>query len=315
MKTQWHPLFAHLLGLLVQEHYEVQTEVPVSDLPRAGDILLVRRQPGASPPFHGLWGHLTDWNVLELKGPTDDAEADDLELLMHVGAGITVRLNEERRSRGEPRLAARQVSFWYLAPTLGETFIGHARGRTAFDYETNGLWTGRAWGHTVRLVAYRDLPAEEEDSLPLLLLRRDTAPPVLGELLARQPDLAGRYAKWMVTLQPDLWKEVRRMASASTGGIPVEWEKVAELVDLDEIIPYLSPEQVVEKIGIERAVEAVGLPKVIEKVGLAKVIEAVGREKLLQHLLADVPAEQVEEVVRRAQQRPGPRAPDAGAGL
>jgi hypothetical protein len=111
MKTQWRPLFAHLPGLLVQDHYEVQTEVPVSDLPRQSDLLLVHRQPGAQPPFRGLWGHLTDWNVIELKGPTDAPEEDDLELLMHVGAGITCKLSEERKARGEERLAARHVSF------------------------------------------------------------------------------------------------------------------------------------------------------------------------------------------------------------
>jgi hypothetical protein len=50
MSTQWHPLFAHLLGLLIADYYEIQTEVPVSDLPRKGDLLLIRRQK-AGPPL------------------------------------------------------------------------------------------------------------------------------------------------------------------------------------------------------------------------------------------------------------------------
>ena len=31
-KTQWHPLFARLLGLLLDAYYEIQPEVSVSDL-------------------------------------------------------------------------------------------------------------------------------------------------------------------------------------------------------------------------------------------------------------------------------------------
>lgn len=132
------------------------------------------------------------------------------------------------------------------------------------------------------------------------------APLALGELLARRLDLARRYAKWMMTLQPDLWEEVRRMATASTGGIQLEWEKVGKHVDLAEVIPFLPPERIVQVMGIERAIEAIGLPRVIETVGLDRVIETVGAEKLLQNLLAHVPAEQVQEMLRRAQHKAGP---------
>jgi hypothetical protein len=49
----------------------VQNEVPVSDLPRRGDLLLLRQQGSEPPPFHGLWEHLTEWNVLEFKARPD----------------------------------------------------------------------------------------------------------------------------------------------------------------------------------------------------------------------------------------------------
>src|SRR5262245_52439635 len=122
MKKQWHPLFVHLMRLLVGDWYAVDPEVPVSDLPRRGDLLLVRREGTAEPPFKGLWSNLSEWNVIEFKGPTDEPEEDDLELLMAVGSGLTVRLNEQRREAKQPRLAARQVAFWYLAPELGPAF-------------------------------------------------------------------------------------------------------------------------------------------------------------------------------------------------
>src|SRR5947209_198321 len=116
MTTQWHPLFARLLRLLLEDFYQIDVEVPVSDLPRKGDLFLVRRTGTAAPPFVGLWAHLTDWNVLEFKGPTDAAQEADLDLLLHVGTGLGYRFNEERRQRGEPALANRAISLWYLAP-------------------------------------------------------------------------------------------------------------------------------------------------------------------------------------------------------
>src|SRR4051812_33782629 len=110
MAIQWHPLFARLLNLSLKDFYEVQTEVPVSDLPRKSDMLVIRRRDVGLPTFEGLWSNLSEWNTLEFKGPTDSAEEDDLDLLLHVGTGIGYRLNEERRSRGEVRLTNSQVA-------------------------------------------------------------------------------------------------------------------------------------------------------------------------------------------------------------
>src|SRR3954467_6134164 len=67
---QWHPLFAQLLRPLLEGYYAVETNVPVGDVPRAPDIVLVRRPSGEPPPFKGLWKDLTPWNVFEYKGPT-----------------------------------------------------------------------------------------------------------------------------------------------------------------------------------------------------------------------------------------------------
>ena len=102
---------------------------------------------------------------------------------MHVGTGITYRFNEERKGRNEERLANRQVSFWYLVPQLGETFLGQARGRTHLNYETGGLWRGQVWGHPVWLLSYQEA-AVEEDTIPLHLLDlQRPAPRALGELV------------------------------------------------------------------------------------------------------------------------------------
>jgi hypothetical protein len=52
--TQWHPLFAELLRPLFEDYYDVQTNVPVGDVPREADIVLLQRTVrGASPTLPG----------------------------------------------------------------------------------------------------------------------------------------------------------------------------------------------------------------------------------------------------------------------
>ena len=123
---QWHPFFAELLRFLVEDYYAVETNVPVGDLPREADVLLVKRKEVAVPPFHGIWGHLTLWNILEFKGPTDDPGLRDLDLLFEVGLGIDRRLNEQRNREGLAALARNEVSFWYLANHVGRRFLAEA---------------------------------------------------------------------------------------------------------------------------------------------------------------------------------------------
>jgi hypothetical protein len=283
MSTQWHPVFAHLLKLSLGDYYDVQTEVPVSELPRRGDLLLIRRQERGSPPFAGLWSHLREWNVVEFKGVGDDPEEDDLELLAHVGTGLTYRLNEERRASQEAPLGPSQVAFWYLAPRLGQTFLGQAQLRTFLDYQTGGLWRGTAWGHPVWFVSYRDVPVEE-DTVPLHLLDRDPgAPAALGELVLRHEELLRRFAPWLDVLQPRLWREMRHMASTFRGII--DWEEVGKNTNLDDVVRVIPPERVIEILGLDR------------------VIEVSGAEKVLEKLLAHVPAEQLQEMLRRRQEK------------
>jgi hypothetical protein len=166
-KTQWHPMFASLLKALLRDYYTIDPEVSVSELPRRGDLLVVRKQDGPAPPFTGLWSWLRDWNVIEFKGMTDDANAADLELLVHVGTGLTYKTNEERRGRREEPLANMQMTFWYVAGTIGQTFLRNATSYSEFIYQTSGVWRGTAWGHPMFLVSAEGVPPEELDSLPL----------------------------------------------------------------------------------------------------------------------------------------------------
>jgi hypothetical protein len=123
MATQWHPLFAELLRPLVEGYYEVQTNVPVGDVPRQADLLLLRRTTSRPPPFQGLWRHLTTWNVIEYKGPSVSARFEHLDLLIELGLGIHRRLNQERAKQKQRPMPAAEVSFWYVANRLGTRYL------------------------------------------------------------------------------------------------------------------------------------------------------------------------------------------------
>jgi hypothetical protein len=290
-KTQWHPLFAALLKALLRDHYEIQTEVPVSELPRKGDFLILRRQAAPAPPFTGLWSYLRDWNLLEFKGMTDAPEEDDLELLFHVGTGLAYKINQERRERREARLEENQMAFWYVARNLGETFLGHARLRTAFVYQTDGVWMGRAWGHPVFLVSGGNLPVQE-DSVPLLLMQ-DRAPRGLADLVVGTPLLLERFAAWLRSLQPEIWKEVRDMAARK--GI-IDWERVGQVEDLGEILPLIPLERVAQHVA--------------QCEGVQSVIKAAGPEKVIEAMRLLFTPEQLQELLRQ-ETRKAEKPPDA----
>ena len=273
-RKQWHPLFAHLMTLLVKDYYEVETEVPVSDLPRRGDLLLIRRQGTATPPFRGLWSRLVDWNLIEFKGPTDDAEIDDLELLVHVGTGLTYRFNEKREPDA-PRETNRQVSFWYLARKLGDTFLSHARLLTPLTYETGGLWRGAVWGHPVWLLSYEDAVVEV-DTVPLFLMGPEAkTPKELGTLALQNQEWLWRFAEWFETLQPILFKEIRRMAETMSGGPRLNWKAIGELTDLREVLDAIPPEEIIERLGMEVTVETMGPERILETRAAKKLVEVI----------------------------------------
>ena len=139
--TQWHPIFTQLLRPMVEDYYEVQTTVPVGDAPREADLLLLRRISAATPPFTGLWRHLTPWNVFEFKGPSVTPRRRDVELLIELGLGIDRRLRSQRGSGGSISPRPSDVSFWYLANRLSKRFLrGVEEKLRALEPLGPGLW-------------------------------------------------------------------------------------------------------------------------------------------------------------------------------
>ncbi|MBY0230452.1 MAG: hypothetical protein K2W96_14300 [Gemmataceae bacterium] len=279
MAKQWHPLFGHLLGLSLGEHYRIEPEEPVSDIPRAGDFLVVRRT-SASPPFTGLWSNLTEYNVLEFKGPDESPTDMHLLKLLAVGFGLAFKENERRAAERQPPVRPSRFSFWYLVPFISEEFHRLAMDRATFAYDGGGVYRANVCGHPWFMVCTRHLPIEE-DSIPLKLVSKAEQPRALGELIVGREGLKERFGSFLAFLHRKLFEEVRGMAGRT--GI-VDWEVLAQYDDAKEIIDIIPPAEVIERLGVKKAIEAMGEKKAIEAMGVKKAVEAMGLPRVIQEV-------------------------------
>ena len=297
-KNQWHPLLADLLRKQVERYYELLTEMPVGDLPRRSDFVLLRRVLDQMPPFRGLWRFLTVWNVLEFKGPTVRPRPSDLANLVELGLGIARRLNKERAQHRQPPLPASEITFWFVANRLGNRIRAHVEQFMGpLEQCGEGVWRGYVLGHPCLFVSTVDLPVEE-DSIPLHLLsieplekQREVGKFVLGE--------SGRlesYGRYFAAFHEKVWKEFGDMASS--------WDKT-----FDEGVVRLVNERgisrIIRKLGTKKVLAELGTKEVIEQLGTKEVIEQLGTKEVLARfdaddLLANVSPATMREVIRRA---------------
>jgi hypothetical protein len=246
----------------VESHFEVRTDVPVGDLPRQADIVLVHRTRAGPLPFSGLWHELTPWNVFEFKGPSVSARDEHLDALVEVGLGIHRRLNEERDKQGQPLLGPEAVSFWYLANRLGRRLLRGWQARRApeLDRHGQGVWRCVVLGRLVFLVSGADLPVEES-SLPLHVIGRE--PPetelAVARFVAGRPDLWERYAGWLAGLHTAAYKEVESMAKTRKGKFEFNMEPIIQDMGWEWVIEKLGPKRVAEYLGARGYLKEVGM--------------------------------------------------------
>jgi hypothetical protein len=271
---QWHPIFAKLLRPLVEDYFDIQINVPVGDLPREADIVLLRRTSAGALPFRGLWKSLTPWNIVEFKGPTVSARRGDLDLLVELGLGIHRRLNEDRAKQSKKPLPREDVSMWYLANHLGPRFLNEVE-KLLGPLETLevGLWRCRALGRLIFLVSARELRVETE-SFPLHVLSRETPEREreMARLVIEQPLLWRSYGEVLTTLHPAVLEEIRAMVRTKKQEFKFHVEPIIELIGMEGLI---------EQIGLRRVINVVGLKRVVDEVGLKRVVEEIGTKRVL----------------------------------
>jgi hypothetical protein len=221
--TQWHPIFGHLLRPVLQEYYDVQTNVPVGDLPREADIILLRRASTKQPHFETLWKHLTRWNILEFKGRSESARISDIDLLVEVGLGIHRRLQEKEKVK----MPRGEVSFWYFTNHLGKRFLSDVIELTGeLRVVGKGLWRGQMVGRPIWLVSNRDVPIHQE-TIPVHLVSDETPSTVieLAESVTATEESWRMFGIWLATSYPLLWKEIQAMTKKHRKG-DIDWKAV-----------------------------------------------------------------------------------------
>jgi len=263
---QWHPLFARLLRPLMEHSYDMYTDVPVGDLPRQADILLLRRKNVLSNPFEGVWRFLSPWNVLEFKGPSVKAQRHDLDSLVELGLAITRRLNEQAAKEGKRQSPPGEVSFWYLANHLSSSFIQRCQLRIGrVEAWESGLWHGELLNHPLYFVSRADLPVES-DSIPLHLVAEEpvaTATSV-GRYLLDHDELWKYYGEWFAALHPAAWDEVKTMAAAKNKKFGISLDPIIEQVGIKELIKRISAERFfVEEGGLRMIAHQVPMKKLL----------------------------------------------------
>jgi hypothetical protein len=286
--AQWHPIFARLLRPAIESFYDMQTTLPVGDAPREADFVLLRRTGRKTPPFKGLWRHLTPWNILEFKGPTVSPRPGDIELLVELGLGIDRRLRSQRGHVGLQDVPAHEVSLWYLANRLGRRFLQAAQGKLGpLDPLGPGLWRCSLLQRLVLLVSSVDLPVDV-DSLPLHIVGQEplAIERQVAQLVVEHPALQQLYGGWVASLHPAAWKEAEIMAR--TTGKQLKF-------DIRPAIESLGWEEVFKQVGVDRVIEQVGVDRVIEQVGVDRLIQELRDKKSLKRIVANLsPAERKE---------------------
>jgi hypothetical protein len=252
--TQWHPIFSHLLRSVLHDYYDVETNVPVGDLPREADVIVLRRASAGRPPFRGLWRHLSRWNILEVKGRSESARVGDIELLIEIGLGIGRRLHEKTATAKVP---AAQISFWYLANRLGKRFLHDVVELTGKLQSVDaGLWRGCVLGRPLWLVSNRDVPIDPE-SVPVRMVSEQSAEQTreLAKVVTASDELWDNYGPWLSVLYPRLWKEFDAMA-VKRGRKEIDWRVDGEL--LAKIIRAATSEQL-RQVGGDTLLDKIGV--------------------------------------------------------
>jgi hypothetical protein len=282
-RKQHHPFFAELLRLRLQEFYDVLTNLPVGDLPRAADIVLVQRTGGQSTPYTGLWRHLTTRNLVEFKGPTVSARVQDLDLLVELGLGIDRRLNEEEARQRRELSPPEQMSFWYIVKSMGRRFIPRARLRLGLLEEIGpGLWRSRILQRLVFLVSSDAYPTEE-DSIPLHLMvqRAPEQQRELVRVILENPELRQLFGVALGTLHPEIWEEVLAVAKAiRKQGLKFDFSAV------------------IDTIGLDGLMESIGLDRIADDPAFTSALKKMVKKKGIDWLRSKLSPEQVEELTK-----------------
>jgi hypothetical protein len=274
---------------LLQGFYDVQIDVPVGDIPRQADVVLLRRTNDQPLPFRGIWRHLTPWNALEYKGPAVSARLEHIHLLVELGLGIWRRLNEERRKNKQATLAPAEMSFWYLPHHVGIRLLKRAtRLLGTLQPQGQGLWRGQVLQHPLWVVSGAELPLEAE-SVPFHLLEIPAPDHGLSiaRLIAQQPALWDMYTQFLGSLHPEILQEIAAMGRTSKKGPQFHLKPLAQLLGMREVIQQLGLKEIIAEAGVKKVIDEVGVKKVIDEV-LSHLSEA-DRAALMRRLEAERP--------------------------
>jgi hypothetical protein len=285
MPTQWHNAFAFLLRPIVEQYFEISTNVPVGELPREADVVLVHRKERGFSLLDGIWRRLTAWNILEYKGPTVSPRSGDIDLLAELGLGIHRRLNEENKKNKKTLAPASEVSFWFLAHHLGRGFydILVRRGLGRVEILEPGVWQCWMLKHPMFLVSSSKLPVAP-GNLPLHMLGigSEAKKSEVMRVLNENRELKQRYNEMWASLHPEQLQEFIEMARTSKKGVTFHLMPLVELIGWKETIHQLGSDRLIDELFADDAKRKRALNRLVGHLSATEkreLIEQLARKK------------------------------------
>jgi hypothetical protein len=243
MAVQWHPLLARFLRHDYADRLEVQTEIPLGEMPLRADFLLIRRAPDLPLPFP--LSHLGSTTLMEFKGPDETVSQKDLQLL-----GIYADLYVYR----EDLSARRDLTLWLVGSRFAEGLSDPERAYLAEPAPLGpGVEGGHLDGYPTRLVNLSRIPVVEE--LLCFLMVTKHREQQLAEFLLDRREVSTYYLTFMHWMHREPLEEVLAMRKMTPQELGIDAQALIEACGEDGIIDRLGPDRVLERLGADRVLQ------------------------------------------------------------
>src|SRR5439155_1702293 len=191
-----------------------------------------------------------------------------LDALAELGLGIHRRLNEDCIKERRPRVARRDVAFWYLANHLGRRFLRDARNLLGpLDSLGDGVWGATLLQRSLILVSGRAVPVDR-DSLPVhvLSVEPEEQKRTLAQVLRQNLDLWPTYAGWLAGAYPALTREIAQMGRTKSKKFVFDFRPFLQEVGWREIIRQAGLKPLIDEVGLKPLIDEIGLKPLIDEI-------------------------------------------------
>ena len=228
MAIYWHPFLTQLLREDYEEQLIIEDEVSLGEMPLRLDVLIRRSLSSIELP--APFCYLGLQTIVEYKGPGDTAEHADLVQLEIYG------LLYQHRNKIWGR---QEVTLWLVASDFQELMSLTDGAHLEAEAEVSpGVISGTLDGFPIFLIDLNEIPLNDA-TLSLVMVSKGKREQELVAYVLDDPERLARYLPYIVWLHWDTLEEVLQMRKLSLEEIGVDFERVIQHFDIEEIQRHL----------------------------------------------------------------------------